>query len=361
MGKENQYLVILAGGGGTRLWPKSRVKQPKQFLKLIGDKTLFQETVDRVKEAYPASQIYVVTNEDAAVSIRDQVPAIPQENIIVEPSPKSTTAAVGLAASYINRKNPQAIISTLAADHYIADKEEFMEVLAVSQEAAGRGDFLVTIGIRPSHPHTGMGYIQTGEKIFAISGTKVFKVRQFKEKPNAETAKEYFDSGEYFWNANINSYKTEAILNAIDKYLPSLATSLEKLPLAKNQQEAKEIWNSFPSEPIDTAILEKADNVLMVPGEFSWFDVGDWSAIHSIIAGSPELNVVIGEGTDQHLGIDTEGCLVHGSGRLIATVGIKDLVIIDTPDVVLICPKSRAQEVKKIVEKLTEQKREGYL
>jgi len=358
---QRNYIVILAGGGGTRLWPKSRGRSPKQFLKLIDAKTLFQETVARVKGAFPFSHIYVVTSQEFVPEIKKEVPDLRDENILVEPSPKNTAAAAGFAAAYISKKNPQAIISTLAADHYIKEKAKILKLLGVSQKAAGKGDYIVTIGIHPTHAHTGLGYIHAGGEAFWVGKTAIFKVHEFKEKPDHTTAHAYYTSGEYFWNANINTYKAKTLLSAIKRYFPALSRALDKIKQNASTEEVKKAWQTLLAEPIDTAILERAKNVLMVLGDFSWFDVGDWATLHAILASAPHWNVVLGEGTPEHIGFDTQGCLIHGSGRLIATLGLKDLIIIDTPDVLLICPKERAQEVKKLVEKLTNAKKENYL
>jgi mannose-1-phosphate guanylyltransferase len=355
------YIVILAGGGGTRLWPKSRRSTPKQFLKLVDSKTLFQETVDRVAGPFPFSNIFVVTNKESVSEIKKEVPKLPPENILVEPAPKNTTAAAGLAAVYIAQKDPQAIISTLAADHYIGEKAKFLKVLSVAQAAAAKGNYIVTIGIHPTHAHTGLGYIHIGGEAFRVGETPVFEVREFKEKPDHTTAHAYFASGEYFWNANINAYQAKVLLAAIKKHFPSLSRALTKIEKGKNEKEVENAWQEFPPEPIDTAVLEKSKDVLVVPGDFSWFDVGDWATLHSILSSKPEWNVLLGEEEVEHLGFETEGCLIHGTGRLIATLGLKDLVIIDTPDVLLICPKSRSQEVKKLVEKLLVEEKVKYL
>jgi mannose-1-phosphate guanylyltransferase len=360
MAKEN-YIVILAGGGGTRLWPKSRAKTPKQFLKILNDKTLFQETINRISGSYPFSNIFVVANKRFASEIKKEAPSIPAENILAEPSPKNTAAAIGFAAAKIARKNPDAIMSTIAADHYVKGKEKFIKVLSVSQKAAASGDYLIIMGITPSHPHTGLGYIHKGNKKLAFEGVPLFEVKGFKEKPNEATALRYFESGEYFWNANINTYRVSSILDSITLYFPELSKVLDKVRAGKSEKEIKSGWEQLSPEPIDTAILEKAKNVLVVKAEFSWFDVGDWSSIHSILSDEPEVNILVGEEPYTHLEVDTKGCLIHGTSKLIATVGLRDLVIVDTPDILMICPKNRAQDVKKLVEKLAEEKKHDYL
>src|SRR4030042_5436802 len=360
MEKEN-YIVILAGGGGTRLWPKSRIKTPKQFLKILNQKTLFQESVDRVSSKYPFSNIFVVTNKSFVPEIRKEAPSIPIENILTEPSPKNTAAAIGFAAAKIVGKNPDAIITTLASDHYIKEKRKFLKTLSVCQETAARRDSLIIIGIHPTHPHTGLGYIHKGDEKISVGGASIFEVKAFKEKPNEQLALKYFESGEYFWNASMNTYKASVILDSIASYLPQLSVVLEKVKNGIPEKQIEEEWSALPSEPIDTAILEKAKNVLMIVGGFSWFDVGDWSAIHEILSDEPTLNILAGEEPRVHLEVDTEGGLIHGTSKLIATIGLKDLVIVDTADILLICPKDRAQEVKKLEEELAKQKRHNYL
>ncbi len=362
--EKNNYVAILAGGGGTRLWPKSRGEKPKQFLNLVDHKTLFQETLDRVKNKFDFEHIYVVSPKEFVDEIKKEVPQILEENIILEDPPRGTAAAAGLVATTIARKNPQAVISTLASDHYIEDKNDrdergFLEVLSVSQQAAEKGDFIVTMGVEPTHPHTGLGYIQVGEEDFRIGDSSVFKVANFTEKPVLTTAQDYLATKQYFWNANINSYKASTILSALEKYVPLLFAALEKI--GENQEGFEEEWKNLNSDSIDTAILEKAKNVLMVPGSFSWVDVGDWATLHSVLASDEKWNVTLGDESTQHVHLDTEGCLIHGNGKLIATLGIKDLVIVDTPDVLLICPRNKAQEVRKIVEKLQLDGQENYL
>ena len=361
MAKPENYIVILAGGGGTRLWPKSRIKTPKQFLKLLNNKTLFQETFNRVKSLVPVSNIYAVAGSGLIQEIKKEVPSIPQKNVLEEPAPKNTAAAAGLAAAHIVRKNSEAVITTLAADHFIKDKDKFLACLRVSQQAAQQGDYLVTMGLHPSRAHTGLGYIHIGGEALKFNRKPVFEVESFKEKPNHITAQSYVASGEYFWNANINTYKAKSILGSIEKLFPQLSNVLKKVTKGVSGWEIKKAWQQLPSEPIDTVILERADNVLMVPGDFTWFDVGDWATVYSILSSSPTDNVVLGSGESKHVSVNTQGCLVSTSDRLVALVGVKDLIVIDTPDATLVCPKNRSQEVKRLVEKLLSEKKETYL
>jgi len=361
MAKPKNYIVILAGGGGTRLWPKSRIKTPKQFLRLINNKSLFQATVDRVRNKFSHSHIYVVAAKELIPQIKKEAPQLPHENILVEPSAKNTAAAAGLAAIGIFKKDPDAIISTLAADHYIKEKNKFLNILSVAQKAAAKGNYIVAIGLRPTYAHTGFGYIHAKDEAFRIDETPVFKVNSFKEKPDQDTVQTYFSIGGYFWNANINSYKVRVLLSALDKHHSDLSRILKKIGLGASEKTIDEAWRRLPSEPIDTVVLEKAKNVLMVPGDFSWFDVGDWNTVYNILSSIPSSNVIIEKGRSNHIGFDTKGCLFYGGGRMIATIGVKDLVIIDTPDALLVCPKNRSQEVKKLVEKLASGKKRIYL
>jgi mannose-1-phosphate guanylyltransferase len=359
--KSKNYIVILAGGGGTRLWPKSRAKSPKQFLRLLNNKTLFQETFDRIKSSVPIANIYIVAGKNLVAEIKKETPEILDKNIIIEPAPKNTAPAIGLAAAVIAKKDKNALISTLAADHYIKEKSKFIKTLSTAQKAASKGGFIVTIGIKPIHAHTGFGYIHVGKKAARNNGALVFNVESFKEKPDKDTAQDYLASGEYFWNANINTYKVSSLLDSINRLFPQLSKVLKKVGKGESEQVVEKAWKQLPPEPIDTVILERAANVLMVPGDFAWFDVGDWATVYSILSSSPTDNVVLGSGESKHVSFDTQGCLLSTSNRLVALVGAKDLIIIDTPDAILVCPKNRSQEVKRLVEKLSSEKKETYL
>jgi len=360
MVKQKGYVVILAGGSGTRLWPISRKNNPKQFLKLFNSKTLFQQTFERVNKTFESSHIFVVTSKEFVTEIKSEVPEILEQNILVEPSQKNTAAAIGLAAVEIKKRDPHAIISTIAADLFIKERTKFLELLVRSQKAAAMGDYIVTIGTRPSYAHIGLGYMRIKGEAFRIGGTPIFKVANFKEKPDVTTAQAYFASGEFFWNVNINSYRVDVILGAIKKYSPVLSIVLSRIENGDTNTEIQSQWSSLPANPVDTAILEKAKNVLMVPGNFFWVDVGDWSSVYSILSTKAHQNVKTGKKV-KHIAVNSEGCLVHSSDRLVATVGVRDLLIIDTKDALLICQKDNAQSVSKIVKKITGSNKRKYL
>lgn len=363
--KDNHYIVILAGGGGTRLWPRSRKNTPKQFLKLVSDFSMLQETAKRVESMIENDHLYVVVAGDYAHQVEDQLPNIPKENILVEPSPKGSAAAAALAAIHILKKDPDAIMSTLASDHLIEKESEFRRILGVTQDGAEKGDYLITIGILPTYAHTGLGYIHSGPEKMTTRKQPIFEVESFTEKPNLATAQAFVATGEYFWNANINSYRAQALLNAFRQYMPTHYEALMKVSSSLGTKSEKEVlereWSQIENVPIDYGILEKANNVLIVPGDFGWSDIGDWNVLYEVSSRFPEDNVLTGIGDGEHIGVDTTGCLIHSDNRLVATIGVQDLVIVDTPDALLICPRDRAQEVKKIVEKLSIDKKTALL
>lgn len=359
--KSNRYIVILAGGGGTRLWPRSRKQTPKQFLKLVNDLSMLQETAKRVESMITYDQLYVVVAGDYAKRVKEQLPEIPAENILVEPTPKGSAAAAALAAIHILKKDPEGIMSTLASDHLIEKEAEFRRILTVTQDTADRGDYLVTIGIVPTFPHTGLGYIHIGPEKFMVGKQAVFAVDSFTEKPNLATAQAFVATEEYFWNANINSYKAKTLLDAMEQFMPDHYQSLLKVSDSLGTKEADTVlnreWAKLENVAIDYGILEKAKNVLIVPGDFGWSDIGDYGVLYDVLATHPEANVLTSLGEGAHVGIDTIGCLIHSEGRVIATIGLQDVVIVDTPDALLVCSRERAQEVKHIVEKLAAEKK----
>ena len=366
MGKTGKdFFVILAGGGGSRLWPKSRNRKPKQFLKLVSNRTMLQESFDRIADYVPVEQIFIVTTCAYLEETKNELPKIPESNILVEPQPKGTAAAVSLAAVHIEKIDPQATILVLAADHLIKKQQQFRKTLNALLKAAQKGDYLVTTGIHPTYPHTGLGYIHIEKEIFKVDGTSIFEVEAFKEKPDLTTAQAFIASGEYFWNANINNFHIKSLFNALDLHMSGLYQATVKikdyLGSEKYNRVLEEEWEKLTNEPIDTGVLEKAKNVLVVPGDFTWSDIGDWSVLYDVLGGSTEENVLVGDRASYHLSLESAGCLIHTNGKLVATIGLEDIVIIDTADALLVCSKNRAQEVKKLVEKLKKEKREKYL
>lgn len=356
------YIVILCGGAGKRLWPCSQAKTPKQFIKLFGKKTIFQDTVARSKRFVPSSRIFVVTTADYLDEVREQAPEIPHQNIIGEPLAKNTALAMGIGALVIHQIDPLAVIINFASDHHVGDLRKFERAVRVAALTAVSGDHLVTIGVKPTFPHTGMGYIKTIHLFKKVDGNLVFKVEKFVEKPDYETAEKFLSLGGYYWNANLYTWRADSILRAFELHLPKLAVQLEKIRKALGTTEEKKVIKNVYEEAeeisIDYGISEKAKNMLLVPASFSWSDIGDWKVAYDISSKDKNGNVVIFEkGKGSHIGLETENCLIHFSDQLVATIGVNDLIIVDTKDALLVARKDKAQEVKTLVNLLSEKKK----
>ncbi|WP_132040430.1 sugar phosphate nucleotidyltransferase [Caldanaerobacter subterraneus] len=353
--------VIMAGGKGERFWPKSRMKMPKQFLNLYGDKTMIQQTVDRLKRIMPIENIFVVTNIDYAAIISDQIPDLPTENILIEPMAKNAAACIGLAALHTERRDKESIMVVLPSDHVIKDEEAYIEILKTAIEKAKLGDNLVTIGIKPTRPETGYGYIKFRKMTKEIiNGNPVHKVEKFVEKPGYEVTVGYVKNGDYLWNSGIFIWKTSSILRAIEKYMPELHKALENIRKNFDADDVEKAlydeYSKLESISIDYGVMEKAKNVYVVPGDFGWDDVGSWASIERLYEKDDNGNVIKGN----VVSVDTKKSIITGNERLIATLGIEDVIIVDTEDALLISSKDKAQNVKEILKKL-EKKKVEYL
>lgn len=356
------YAVIMAGGSGTRLWPKSRKETPKQFHALISNTSMLKETIGRLNPIIKPHNILIVAGKSHLEAIKQQCPEIPQKNIIIEPMAKNTAPAVGLAAAILAKRDPKAIAAFIPADHFISKGKEFRHILTLAEKIAGKEDVTVTLGINPTYPETGYGYIQLGKEYKESKNDKIFWIKAFKEKPNSKIAQEYVASWQYLWNSGMFVWKISYLLNLYKKLAPKMYKGLLQIQKKMNTKNQAEIiereYRNFKEISVDYAILEKTKRTLVVPADIGWSDVGSWAAIHNILnLGGLDNNVVIG----RHIGIDTSGSLIHSGQKLIATLGLEDFVVVDTEDVLLIMPKSRAQDVKKIVEKLKEEGKEEYL
>jgi mannose-1-phosphate guanylyltransferase len=348
------YALIMAGGSGTRLWPHSRSHKPKQFLRINGEATMLQETVARVLPLIPLDRIYVVTGSVYADLVREQLPELPQANLLIEPSGKGTAPAIGLGALHIRRRDPNALMAVLSADHGIEQQELFRQQLAVGATMAEQG-FLVTLGIKPSSPATGYGYIESAEMLYDSDGQQVFRVKRFVEKPSLERAQSYVASGTFFWNAGMFVWGAERILSELGRFEPLLAQGLTVINShlgTRNERKALEdVWPTMPNIAIDVAVMERTDRAVVIPADIGWSDVGDWAALAEILPQDGDGNAVLGSSVN----IDTRNTLIYGNGRLVATIGVEDLVIVDTHDVLLICPRERAQDVKAMVAEIRKQ------
>jgi len=356
---KNLYAVIIAGGSGTRFWPLSREDTPKQLLRIGGDKTLIQSTLLRINPLVKWKNIYVVTNSRQVESINLQLSAVTgrscEDRFIVEPEPKNTAPAIGLAAVYIKKINPNAIMFVLPSDHLIKDRDRFSKALIEAAKVADDG-YLVTIGIIPDRPETGYGYIRCGRKI-----RNAYKVEEFKEKPDRERAEEYIKSGNYYWNSGIFIWKVSTIYNAIKNYMPDLYQGLKKiekvLGTAKEKEVTRAVFSDLKSESIDYGVLEKAKKVAVIPADMGWSDVGSWHALDQILPVDGDNNVKQGN----VISIDNKNSILYCSKRLVAAIGLKGMIVVDTPDATLICPRDKAQEVRKIVDILKKRKAEEYI
>lgn len=357
--KGKTYAIILCGGSGSRLWPRSRSKHPKHLLKLNGGATLVQETIRRIN--IPSARIYCVTEASHHALLRKQVPKIPAQNIVVEPGRRGTASAIGLALAQAGRRaNDEDTIVVLPADALIPDKEGFAKTMAAWVKAADETDRIITLGIQPTYPSTGFGYINYGQRLTKISGFDVFATERFVEKPNEATAKTYVKSGRYFWNAGMFVAKLRVFKSEMQQYMPKLMDSLhtiEKFLKSRDAKAVKRRYLRLPVETIDYGLIEKTDRLGVIPAGFAWTDVGSWADLHDVLEHDANGNVFEGEYVD----IDTKDCFVYSPKQLVATIGLSNLVIINTKDAVLICPKDRSQDVKKVVEKLKERRQTKFL
>jgi mannose-1-phosphate guanylyltransferase len=357
--KHDFYVVIFAGGSGTRLWPISRQQMPKQFQILTGTRSLLQDTYDRVAGAVGPEQIFILTTQQFQDETKRQLKELPPENIIIEPIGRNTTAATALAAQVIGELNPDAVVAILASDHVVTHPERFVSALNDAKNVVLQNKkAIVTIGIEPTDPNTGLGYIQRGEiKNFNTTNT-VYQAQRFVEKPDLQTAKEYVQSKQYYWNAGYFIWSVQTMTEAIAKYEPELAEKIDRYTKSSDRTVKQAIYETIDPVPIDTSIMEKYEDLYVIPSDLGWSDIGNWASLHEILK--------IESGTDSiikgdHIGVDTENVLILGHNKLIATVGLKDVIVVDTPDVMLICHKDKAQDIKKILEQLTEQGREMLL
>lgn len=366
--KTNQhiYAVILAGGGGTRLWPKSRTKTPKQFLKLAGAKTMIQIAADRVAKIVDWDKIIVVTNQLYSAEVQKQLPQVPTENILAEPEKKDTALAMLVGALFAKSKDPNAIIINAASDHTLTDEDEFVRVMYAATKVATEGDHLLTVGITPAYPTSAFGYIKVAKQLDKLGkNLPLLKVDSFTEKPDKNTAKKFIATGKYYWNANMYVWSATALKNAFKLHKENLYKKTKELDSLNSEafhQALPEIYNDAEAISIDYAISEKADNLLLIPGDFGWSDVGDWKVVYDLGDKDRDKNVVVGDDEEvKTMSVNSEGNLIHTNGRLVALIGLKDLIVVDTDEILMVCPKEKSQDVKKIVEKIKAENRKEYL
>ena len=345
-----RHVVILAGGSGTRLWPRSREQHPKHLLTLHGKQSLLQGTYQRVRRL--TTEVSVITEASQVESIRQQLPELKPHQFIVEPARRGTAAALGLAAEIIGGQDAQATMISVHADHYLGpDEDAYVQTLSQEAELAESRDSLVTVGLKPPYPSTGFGYIELGEPVAGDPPT-AFVVKRFKEKPDLETAEDYVRRGTFLWHLGLFSWTVRRLQDELRRRAPEIAEGVTRAGAALrhgDREAADAAYLALPTQAIDNALLEKTDRLLVVCAQFRWHDIGSWADLHDILEQDASGNFVEGESVL----IDSRNCMIHSStGKLIAAVGLEGMVVIDTEDAILICPKARAQDVKVIVERL---------
>ncbi|OPY85969.1 MAG: Mannose-1-phosphate guanylyltransferase RfbM [Syntrophus sp. PtaU1.Bin208] len=355
------YAVIMAGGKGSRFWPRSRRHKPKHLLDITGKQTIIQETVKRISPLISPDRTLIITGADHAEELRRQLPDIPPENILVEPVGRNTAPCIGLAAIHIRRRVGDAVMAVLPSDHLISDGNSFLDTLAAAAEAAERHDALVTLGIRPTVPETGYGYLERGNPVESIGGKLLYDVWSIREKPPLEKATQFLEQGNFYWNSGMFVWKASTILRAIATHLPDLHRGLLKIEGVLGTQHyetvLKEIYGETPAISIDYGVMEKADKVLLIPGDFGWSDVGSWDALWEVSEKDDSGNASCG----QVIAVETGDSLVYSPGKLVALVGVHDLIVVETEDSLLICRRGESQKVKEVVDILEERKMKSYL
>jgi len=361
---ENYYAVIMAGGGGTRLWPLSRKSRPKQMLNIGQERSLFQVAVDRLQAVFTPDRIIVVTVEEQAPGLQEQCPDIPSENFLLETMPRGTASVVGYAAAVLHKKNPESVMAVLTADHIIGNLKLFQQILIAAYQTAAE-EYLVTLGITPTYPATGYGYTRKGGSIGKFQDMEAFQVLEFTEKPALPDAERMLASGEYAWNSGMFFWKTENILKEISRQMPDLSNLLDIIKKAwdtpEQEKTVRDVWPGIKPETIDFGIMEKAEKVAVIPAAgLDWNDVGSWEALFDVLPVDDQGNVV--EGGD-HISLDTTGTMIYtyDNPRTVVTIGAGDLIIVDTGDILLICDRKRAQEVRQVVKELENKGRDDLI
>jgi mannose-1-phosphate guanylyltransferase len=366
--KLTTHAVILAGGRGTRFWPRSRTRTPKQLLNIVGEETMLEQTVARLRPLIPAERIWTVTNSEQAAAVRKQVPAAARKRVLIEPKGLNTAVAIGLAAIHARHvTRGDALLAVLPADHYIAHPEKYRKIIVAALDMAREPGRMVVLGIPPTRPETGFGYIERMGEPISAKGFTLFPVKRFTEKPALPFAVEYVASGKYHWNAGMFFWRVSTFLDNLKCFLPKTHAALEELAslIGKRdyERQLRAMYQKLQSISVDYAVLEPATGtdgppqVFVVPAEIGWSDIGSWAAVYELLAKKSGENVLAGSGHT----LDAEGNFLWAPSKFVAAIGVRDLVVVETPDALLICPRDRAQDVAKVVKHLEEEKRKDLL
>jgi mannose-1-phosphate guanylyltransferase len=361
---EHTYAVIMAGGGGTRLWPISRKETPKQLLPLLGKETLFQSTVARLEKLFPPERILVVTVVEQAREMQKQAPSIPEKNYLIEPAPRGTASVVALAAAVLQKRDPEALMAIQTSDHYIRNRDLFHYLISAAFEVA-RKNYLVTLGITPTYPSTAYGYIHQGELLNGDYKYPVYMVERFIEKPDEGTAQKLLRSGDHSWNSGMFVWRVETIMQEFERQMPELFGVVKRIAGVWGTAEQNEVlqaqWYDLKTQTIDYGVMEKAKQVAVLPaGGLGWSDVGSWDSLFDVLL--PDMNGNVATSA-QHLALDTNNTLIYTKDdeRLVVTIGLDDMVIVDAGDVLMVCKVDQSQKVKDVVEHLKKHRQERYL
>jgi mannose-1-phosphate guanylyltransferase len=348
------YVVVMAGGSGERFWPLSTPAEPKQFPPLLDGRSFFQHTVERAAALVGRERVLIATRRDLLPRVLEQLPGFREEQCVLEPVGRDTAACIGLAACVVERRAPEARMLITPSDHFIQPLHAFEETVRHGLSFLDRHDGLVTLGIPPRGPETGYGYILAGEPVPEYPVAR--QCRRFTEKPDRTTAERFVADGGYYWNSGIFLWQPATMLKAIAEHLPEHWAALEEIRRALDTPRAREVLDAaFPrlrKVSVDVGVLEKARNVYMIPASFSWDDVGTWSALGRILPSDEARNAVVG----RHVGRDTRDCVIYSTSRTIGTIGLRDLIVVETPAGILVCPISRAQEVKDLLRAMREER-----
>jgi len=350
MTRPELFAVVMAGGAGTRFWPASRVARPKQFLPIWGGRAMIAETCARLEGLVPWERVLVVTADSQRELVHAALPRLPRENVLAEPVGRNTAPCVGFAAHEVERRSANAVQVVLPSDHVIRPTEAFQRTLRAAVEEAASAEALITFGVRPDHPATGYGYIEAGAGRGAREGIPVLEVQRFVEKPDRARAEQFLASGRFLWNSGMFVWHTRAIQAALRRFVPEIPRAFERVAAGEPLEQA---YAGLPSAPVDVAVLERADNVRMLPIDYSWSDVGSWAALAQIHPRDEGGNWPVLSGGARLVSEDSAGCTVYAEGReVVALVGVQDLVVVRAGNATLVCPRERAQDVRRIVERL---------
>lgn len=355
--QKHRYAVIMAGGTGTRLWPLSRKAKPKQFHALTSTKTLLEETYQRVQKIVPADHIYISTTKSYSDAVLKTLPDFLPDRLIIEPAPRGTAPAITLVAQTLLGLDPEATVATIHSDHAIDGEKKFIESLSVAFDAVEtHAEKIVVVGINPTHPSTELGYIHMGAELPAVSGKRVFSVDSFREKPDLKTAKKYLADWAYLWNAGYFIFSAKTFAQEAQTHMPEIAEGVSAFLETKNNAR----YEGVPNEAVDQALIEKlpVEKRLVVPSEMGWADIGTWDTLFDFLRKTDTAPCISGE---NHLDEGSKNCLVYGNKKLVATIGLENVIIVDSEDALLVAKKGRAKDVKKIIETLKAQGKTEYL